>query len=96
LSGIVASMVLAVSRALGETMIVTIAAGLRVDTVEANPLHPAATMTAYIAGAGQGDLPVDSLEYLTIFAVGATLFVFTFALNALSIRLVRRFREVYE
>jgi phosphate transport system permease protein len=53
-------------------------------------------MTAYIAGAGQGDLPVDSLEYLTIFAVGSTLFILTFALNVLSIRLVRRFREVYE
>jgi len=96
LSGIVASIVLAISRALGETMIVTIAAGLKVDQVEWNPIRSAATMTAYIAGAGQGDLPVDSLEYLTIFAVGSTLFALTLALNVLSIRLVRKFREVYE
>jgi phosphate transport system permease protein len=96
LSGIVASIVLGVSRALGETMIVTIAGGLKTEGIPWNPIEGAATMTAYIAGAGQGDLPIDSLEYLTIFAVGATLFVFTFALNALSIRMVRKFREVYE
>jgi phosphate transport system permease protein len=53
-------------------------------------------MTAYIAGAGSGDLPVDSFDYRTIFAVGAVLFLFTFLLNALSVRMVRRFREVYE
>jgi len=96
LSGIVAAIVLGVSRALGETMIVTIAAGLKTAGVPASPTEGAATMTAYIAGAGQGDLPVSSLEYLTIFAVGSTLFLFTFALNAISIRLVRTFREVYE
>ncbi|WP_240670733.1 phosphate ABC transporter permease subunit PstC [Actinoplanes solisilvae] len=96
LSGIVAAIVLGFSRALGETLIVTIAAGLKTADVPTSPIQGAATMTSYIAGAGQGDLPVDSLEYLTIFAVGATLFVFTFGLNALSIRLVRKFREVYE
>jgi phosphate transport system permease protein len=96
LSGIVASIVLAVSRALGETMIVTIAGGLKTEGIPWNPIDGAATMTAYIAGAGQGDLPIDSLDYLTIFAVGSALFLFTFALNALSIRLVRKFREVYE
>jgi phosphate transport system permease protein len=96
LSGIVAAIVLGASRALGETMIVTIAAGLKSDAIEWDPARTASTMTAYIAGAGQGDLPVESLEYLTIFAVGALLFVLTFALNALSIRLVRKFREVYE
>jgi phosphate transport system permease protein len=96
LSGIVAAVVLGASRALGETMIVTIAAGLKSDAIEWNPIRTASTMTAYIAGAGQGDLPVDSLEYLTIFAVGSTLFLFTLALNVLSIRLVRKFREVYE
>jgi len=96
LSGIVAAVVLGVSRALGETMIATIAGGLRVADIVVNPTQMASTMTAYIAGAGQGDLPVDSLEYLTIFAVGSTLFVFTFILNAISIRLVRKFREVYE
>jgi phosphate transport system permease protein len=96
ISGIVASIVLGVSRALGETMIVTIAAGLRTDDIPVNPTEGAATMTAYIAAAGLGDLPVNSLNYLTIFAVGSTLFLFTFALNAWSIRLVRKFREVYE
>jgi phosphate transport system permease protein len=96
LSGIVAAIVLGVSRALGETMIVTIAAGLKTAGIPSWPTEGAATMTAYIAGAGQGDLPIDSLGYLTIFAVGSTLFLFTFALNAISIRLVRKFREVYE
>jgi phosphate transport system permease protein len=96
LSGIVASIVLGISRALGETMIVTIAGGLKTEGAPWNPIEGAATMTAYIAGAGQGDLPIDSLDYLTIFAVGSTLFLFTFALNAMSIRLVRKFREVYE
>ena len=96
LSGIVAAVVLGISRALGETMIVTIAAGLKSGGMPWDPTTGAATMTAYIAGAGQGDLPVDSLDYLTIFAVGATLFVFTFLLNAFSIRMVRKFREVYE
>jgi len=96
LSGIIASFVLGISRALGETMIVTIAGGLKTEGIPWNPTESAATMTAYIAGAGQGDLPVDSPEFRTIFAVGATLFIFTFALNALSIRLVRKFREVYE
>jgi phosphate transport system permease protein len=96
ISGIVASFVLGISRALGETMIVTIAGGLRSDRITANPSEGAATMTAFIANIGQGDVPVGSLDYDSIFAVGALLFVFTFALNAVSIRLVRRFREVYE
>jgi phosphate transport system permease protein len=96
LSGIVAAIVLGVSRALGETMIVTVAGGLKTAGIPWSPIDGAATMTAYIAGAGQGDLPVGSIDYLTIFAVGATLFVFTLGLNVLSIRLVRRFREVYE
>ncbi|HZN20531.1 MAG TPA: phosphate ABC transporter permease subunit PstC [Micromonosporaceae bacterium] len=95
-SGIVASFVLGLSRAIGETMIVTIAGGLSSDHIELNPLRAAATMTAFIANIGQGDVPVDSLDYRSIFAVGSLLFGFTFALNALSIRLVRRFREVYE
>lgn len=95
-SGIVAAVVLGLSRAIGETMIVTVAAGSTSDHVEWNPIHGAATMTAYIAGAGSGDLPVNSFDYRTIFAVGAVLFLFTFLLNALSIRMVRRFREVYE
>jgi phosphate transport system permease protein len=96
ISGVVASFVLGLSRAIGETMIVTVAGGLTSDHVELNPIRGAATMTAFIANIGQGDVPVDSLDYRSIFAVGSLLFVFTFVLNALSIRLVRRFREVYE
>lgn len=96
LSGIVAAIVLGVSRAIGETMIVTIAGGLISDQVQFNPLRAMATMTAYIAAAGQGDVPVGTLDYDTIFAVGSLLFIITFLLNLLSIRLVRRFREVYE
>jgi phosphate transport system permease protein len=96
LSGIVAAIVLGISRAIGETMIVTVAGGLKAGGVVFDPTKAAQTMTAYIAQAGSGDLPVDSFDYRTIFAVGALLFVLTFAMNAISIRLVRRFREVYE
>jgi phosphate transport system permease protein len=95
-SGIIASFVLGLSRAIGETMIVTVAGGLTSDHVDFNPAHGAATMTAFIANIAQGDVPVDSLDYRSIFAVGSLLFILTFALNALAIRLVRRFREVYE
>lgn len=96
MSGIVAAVVLGLSRAIGETMIVTIAAGTTSHEVQANPIEGALTMTGYIALAGLGDLPVNSFDYRTIFAVGAVLFGFTFLLNAISIRMVRRFREVYE
>lgn len=96
ISGIIAAVVLGISRAIGETMIVTVAGGLRSDHVDLNPLHGMATMTAYIANIAQGDVEVDSLDYRSIFAVGALLFAFTFVLNAFSIRMVRRFREVYE
>jgi phosphate transport system permease protein len=95
ISGIVASYVLAISRAVGETMIVLLAAGLQ-PRIDWNPLHSMETMTAFIAAIGQGDVPTGSIEYKTIFAVGLTLFVITFALNIVAIRLVRRFREVYE
>jgi phosphate transport system permease protein len=95
LSGIVASFVLGISRAVGETMIVTIAAGQQ-PTLSLNPLQAIETMTAYIAQVGIGDVPTGSVEYKTIFAVGATLFVATFVMNYVSIRLVRRYREVYE
>lgn len=96
ISGIIAATVLGISRAVGETMIVTIAGGLVSDRVTFNPIEGAATMTAYIANVSSGDIPVGTLDYDTVFAVGSLLFVMTFALNALSIRLVRRFREVYE
>ena len=95
LSGIVASFVLAISRAVGETMIVLIAAG-NMPNGSLNPLDPHQTMTGFIGAAGIGDQPTGSTGYLTIFAVGTTLFVATFVMNMLSIRLVRKYREVYE
>ena len=95
ISGIIASFVLAISRAVGETMIVLIAAGGQPNWTW-NPFEAVQTMTAFVAATGQGDVPTGSLEYKTIFAVGATLFVMTFFMNVIAIRLVRRFREVYE
>lgn len=95
LSGIVAGFVLGISRAIGETMIVLIAAG-GTPNFSINPSEAMQTMTAFIAAAGLGDQPTGSVGYKTIFAVGSTLFVITFVMNMLSIRLVRRFREVYE
>ena len=95
ISGIIASFVLAISRAVGETMIVLIAAGGQ-PHLSWNPLEAVQTMTAFVAATGQGDVPTGSLEYKTIFAVGATLFVMTLVMNLFAIRLVRRFREVYE
>jgi phosphate transport system permease protein len=94
LSGIVAAVVLGFSRAIGETMIVLIAAG-GTPNLSFNPAEAMQTMTAFIASAGIGDQPTGSTGYKTIFAVGATLFVFTFLINLISIRLVRRYRQVY-
>lgn len=95
-SGVVAAVVLGISRAVGETMIVTVAGGLVSDAVNWDPTEGSATMTAFIASAGQGDLPLGSIDYRSIFAVGALLFVLTLGLNIASARLVRRFREAYE
>lgn len=95
LSGIVAAFVLGISRAIGETMIVTIAAGLQ-PNLSFNPLEGMQTMTSYIAAAGSGDLSTGSIEYKSIFAVGLLLFVITFFMNMISIGLVRRFRQVYQ
>jgi phosphate transport system permease protein len=95
LSGIVAAFVLGVSRAVGETMIVLIAAG-GTPNLSLLPTEGMQTMTAFIASAGLGDQPTGSTGYKTIFAVGTTLFVLTFVMNLLSIRLVRKYREVYE
>jgi phosphate transport system permease protein len=95
LSGIVASFVLAISRAVGETMIVLIAGGGTPSTV-LDPTKGHQTMTAFIGAAGIGDQPTGSTGYKTIFAVGSTLFVATFVMNLFSIRLVRKYREVYE
>jgi phosphate transport system permease protein len=94
LSGIVAAIILGVSRAIGETMIVLLAAGSR-PTLTANPFVQIQTMTAYIGQAVDGEASRGSLTYLSIFAVGALLFLLTFGLNLLAQRFVRRFREVY-
>jgi phosphate transport system permease protein len=95
LSGIVASIVLAVSRALGETMIVVIAAG-STPNLTLNPVEAIQTMTAYIANTATGDISTGSIDYKSVFAVGSLLFLMTLAMNVISIRLVRRYREVYE
>ena len=94
LSGIVAAIVLGISRAIGETMILAIAAGNEAK-LTLNPLVGAQTMTGYIAQIASGDAPQGSPVYYSLFAVGALLFVMTFAINLISIRLVRRFRQVY-
>jgi phosphate transport system permease protein len=95
LSGIVASIVLGVSRAVGETMVVLMAAGAT-PNLTFNPVESIEAMTAYIAITGTGDIATGTLEYNTIFAVGLVLFVMTLLMNLISIRLVRRYREVYE
>jgi len=94
-SGIVASFVLAISRAVGETMIVLVAMGQQ-PNLSFDPREAAEAMTAFIAATGAGDVPTGSIEYKTIFAVGATLFVMTLVMNIFAIRLVRKYREVYE
>jgi len=95
LSGIIASVILAISRAIGETMIVAIAAGQQ-PTLTLNPLIPVETITAYIVQVSLGDTPHGTIEYQTIFVCGLALFVLTFSLNFLSFKLKARFREVYE
>jgi phosphate transport system permease protein len=94
-SGIVAAFVLGISRGIGETMIALLAAGQQ-PNFSFDPRQAVETMAAFIAATGAGDVPTGSLEYKTIFAVGATLFVMTLIVNAISIRLVRKYREVYE
>ncbi|HEX6291370.1 MAG TPA: phosphate ABC transporter permease subunit PstC [Herpetosiphonaceae bacterium] len=95
LSGIVAAFIVGVSRAIGETMIVAIAAGGR-PFFTFNPFKAAETMTGHIARISGGDISYGSIDYTSVYAIGLTLFVMTLGLNILSQRIVRRFREVYE
>ncbi len=95
LSGILAAVILSISRAVGETMIVAIAAGQQ-PRLGFDLLGSMETMTAYIVQVSLGDTPQGTIEYQTIFAVGTLLFVMTFGMNLLGDWLVRRFREVYE
>jgi phosphate transport system permease protein len=94
-SGIVVSVILAISRAVGETMIVAIAAGQQ-PRLTLNPLVPIETITTYIVQVSLGDVPHGSLEYKTIFAAGITLFIFTFALNNLSFWIKKKYQEKYD
>ncbi len=95
LSGIVSAFILAVSRAIGETMIVTVAAG-NIANFTFNPFVAIQTMTAFIASVSTGDTPTGTLEHKTIFAVALLLFAITLVMNLLSQYVVRRFREEYE
>ncbi len=94
LSGVIASFILAASRAVGETMIVAIAAGQR-PILTLDPRVAIETMTAYIVQVSLGDTPHGTLEFRTIFAVGLVLFLLTLVLNLLAMRIVERYREVY-
>jgi phosphate transport system permease protein len=93
-SGIAASYILGISRAVGETMVVAIAAGMQPNFTW-NPMEPAATITAYIVQVSLGDLPHGSIGYQTIFAAGLTLLLLTLTFNVLGHILRKRYREVY-
>jgi phosphate transport system permease protein len=95
LSGIVAALILGASRAVGETVLILIASGQN-PQIPFQPLEGNQNMAAFIAATSRGDIPTGSLKYETIFVVGFTLFVATLLLNAVSIRLVNRYRQVYE
>jgi phosphate transport system permease protein len=94
LSGITAAVILALSRAVGETMIVAVAAGLQ-PNLTFNPLQAVETLTAYIVQVSQGDTPHGTLEYHTIFVVGLTLFLLTLVLNTAALWLRERYRSIY-
>ena len=94
-SGIAAAILLGISRAVGETMIVALAAGAG-PNLTLNPFKSAETMTGYMVRISGGDLSYDSMDYNSIFAIGLLLFAITFVLNIISRRIVRKFREVYE
>ena len=94
-SGIMVSVILGISRAIGETMIVAIAAGQQ-PTMTFDPREAVETITAYIVQVSQGDVPHDSIEYRTIFAAGITLFALTFVLNNISFWIRKKYQEKYE
>ena len=94
LSGIAAAYILGISRAVGETMVVAIAAGMQ-PTMTFDPREPAATITAYIVQVSLGDLPHESIGYQSIFAAGLVLMVITLVFNVIGFFLTRRFREAY-
>lgn len=93
-SGIAAAFIIGISRAIGETMVVAIAAGM-MPNLTLNPIEPIQTLTAYIVGISLGDVPHGTIEYKTIFAAGITLFLMTLSLNILGFWFRRRIREVY-
>ena len=93
-SGIAAAFIIGISRAIGETMVVAIAAGM-MPNLTLNPIEPIQTLTAYIVGVSLGDVPHGTIEYKTIFAAGITLFFMTLCLNILGFWFRRRIREVY-
>ncbi|MFP4440415.1 MAG: phosphate ABC transporter permease subunit PstC [Chloroflexaceae bacterium] len=95
LSGVIAAFIIGISRAVGETMIVALAAGAG-PSFTFNPFNAAETMTGYIVRISSGDVSYDTPDYDSIFAIGLLLFVITLTLNIISQRIVRRFREVYE
>lgn len=93
-SGIAAAFIIGISRAIGETMVVAIAAGM-MPNLTFNPIEPVQTLTAYIVGISLGDVPHGTIEYRTIFAAGITLFFMTLSLNILGFWFRRKIREVY-
>lgn len=93
-SGIAAAFIIGISRAIGETMVVAIAAGM-MPNLTLNPVEPIQTLTAYIVGVSLGDVPHGTMEYKTIFAAGITLFFMTLFLNILGFWFKRKIREVY-